>query len=128
MPANVAKRLFSFLLVSFVAIGALFAFGQKVTPTTEVAGTDAAVDGTVRVKAGYYPREIVLPANRETVLRLETKDTYDCSASFSINKLGIERFLPPNGFTDITLPAQPEGSEIIAGCSMGMYSFKIKFQ
>lgn len=126
MQLKIPKRVVAVAIISIVSVAAIIVFGQNTKP--DVAGMNSAIDGTVRVKAGYYPREITLPANRETILRLETKDTYDCSASFSISKLGIEKFLPPNGATDITLPAQPENSEIIAGCSMGMYSFKIKFQ
>lgn len=90
--------------------------------------SQVSVDGTIYVKGGYTPREIVLPANKEVVLRFVTKNTYDCSASLLIPELDVEKFLLPTGTTDVIIAPQQSGKKIIAGCSMGMYNFAIKFQ
>jgi len=128
MQLRIQKRAVIIVAIIVAAIFLIALLGTPAGSSTLGAKVGTSVDGTIMVKAGYFPKEITLPAGRETVLRFQTKDTYDCSASLYIGKLNIERFLPPTGDTDITLPAQSAGSEIIAGCSMGMYSFKIKFQ
>jgi len=127
MQIRLSKRIVSLGLVAIVAVIVIAVFGKRTDDSATIVD-NSAVDGTITVKAGYFPREVVLPADRKTVLRFITNNTYDCSASLLIAKLRIEKFLPPTGNTDIVLPAQPAGTELMAGCSMGMYSFKIKFQ
>lgn len=81
----------------------------------------------VTAKGGYFPSVIEAKANVNTILRITTKNTFDCSLAFTIPKLGIQKNLVSNGKTDIALNPQSVGSEITGMCSMGMYSFKIKF-
>ncbi|MCC7304369.1 cupredoxin domain-containing protein [bacterium] len=128
MEIKIPKKLISGLLVLVVGIGIVVYFGQSAPTHTGQQAYDSTETVVVTAKGGYFPREVVLPANRnDVVLRMVTKNTYDCSASLLIVKLRIEKFLPPTGSTDILLPAQQPGTEIIAGCAMGMYSFKLKF-
>lgn len=118
------------LVISVLVAGSflLIALFGKPAISTLPSGQDTKASAIIKVKAGYLPREVVLPANMQNTLRFVTNNTYDCSASLYIRELNIEKFLPPTGETDIVIPAQPVGKEIIAGCSMGMYGFKLKFQ
>jgi len=127
MKLQIPKKVAGIVLVTVVAVLAIAIFGQVETKK-QVEGTKSEVAAIIKVKAGYKPQEVTLPAGKVSILRFETNSTYDCSASLYIDELHIEKFLPPDGFTDIEIPAQSKGKEIIAGCAMGMYSFKMKFQ
>lgn len=126
MQIKISKKFIRVFLVVIVGVALIALFGRK-NPTPEIINVKGQSVAVIQVKAGYYPQELVLQANKENVLRFVTKNTYDCSASLLIAKLQIEKFLPPTGSTDIIIPAQEPGTEIVAGCSMGMYNFKLKF-
>jgi len=81
----------------------------------------------LRAKGGYSPSVIMAAANKETILRVNTQNTFDCSSAFTIPSLGIRRNLPATGSTEIALGSQKPGTEIAGTCSMGMYNFTIKF-
>lgn len=81
----------------------------------------------VKAKGGYSPSVINAQANKETILRVTTNNTFDCSSAFTMPKLRINQLLPPSGKTDFKISPQPAGSEIEGTCSMGMYGFTIKF-
>ncbi len=78
-------------------------------------------------KAGFKPSSFTAAGNKSTVLRVTTKNTFDCSSSISIPSLGISKNLPMTGETDIELPPQAAGTKVTGTCSMGMYSFTINF-
>ncbi len=81
----------------------------------------------IKAKNGFSPSVITAKANTNTVLRVSTQNTFDCSSSLIIPKLGITRSLPVTGKTEIDLGTQAPGTEILASCSMGMYKLTIKF-
>ena len=81
----------------------------------------------VTAKGGYTPKELNAKANIETVLKITTKNTFDCSSALVIPTLNIKKNLPPSGTTDIAIPPQKAGTKISAACSMGMYAFEISF-
>lgn len=99
---------------------------------TDVKGA-ATIDSTgkqildLTAKGGYFPNVINAKANIDSILRVKTNGTYDCSSAFKIPSLGVSKNLPTTGVTEIPIPAQKQGSEITGNCSMGMYYFKIKF-
>ncbi len=66
-------------------------------------------------------------ANMPTILRMNSKSTFDCSLALVIPKLGVNKMLPSSGTTDFQIAPQPVGSTINATCSMGMYSFQLRF-
>lgn len=88
-------------------------------------------DGTqileLTARGGYFPSILNAMAETPTVLRVITKNTFDCSSALTIPSLNIAKNLPVNGQTDIQIPNQKAGSEILVTCSMGMYSSTIKF-
>lgn len=78
-------------------------------------------------KGGYSPRELTAKANINTVLRVKTSGTFDCSSALVIPKLNYRNNLPPTGITEIKIPPQDQNTEMRGTCSMGMYKFNIKF-
>jgi len=81
----------------------------------------------VTAKGGYSPIEINAKADTNSILRIKTANTFDCSSSLVIPELKVKRNLPPSGITDIDIPAQKAGTKIAAACAMGMYTFNINF-
>lgn len=104
---------------------------SKDAASTSVINPVEVVDGkqiiTVTAKGGYKPRKVAAKADMPTLLRMKTQSTFDCSASFIIPDLGIEKMLPATGTTEFDLGTQVGGTEIVGLCSMGMYSFTITF-
>jgi plastocyanin domain-containing protein len=81
----------------------------------------------VTVKEGYQPRAVEAKAGMPAVLQMKTNGTYDCSTTFMIPSLGMRAQLPSTGETDIQIPAQKAGTDLVATCGMGMYSLEVKF-
>lgn len=78
-------------------------------------------------RGGYSPRIVNAQAGIPTRLDVETKGTYDCSASISIPKLGVQEVLSRTGTKSFEIPAQEKGAKIEGTCSMGMYGFTLAF-
>ncbi len=125
---------------ALLIIGAiiLFAFlvfqwgGPKNSPTSSVSTSPnsnvSIVNGQqiieIKAKGGYRPQVSEAKAGIPTVIRFQTKGTYDCSAVIRIPSLGIDQDLPPNGATDVTVGVLSAG--VLQGtCGMGMYRFTI---
>jgi plastocyanin domain-containing protein len=81
----------------------------------------------VAVKEGYHPKAVTAKAGVPTVLKMKTDGTYDCSTVFVIPELKMRTQLPSSGVTDVEIPAQKAGTDLMAVCGMGMYSLEIKF-
>ncbi|MFA6158205.1 MAG: hypothetical protein WC763_01060 [Candidatus Paceibacterota bacterium] len=125
-------------LVAVVLIGGAFAFIQAgKSAGGEGQGSDAyannvsVVDGKqiveIWARGGYQPRASVAKAGIPTVIRFNTKGTFDCSSSVRIPSMGISRILPQSGSTDIDLGIQ--GTSTLQGsCGMGMYPFQVEFK
>ncbi len=121
------------VLVSIVVIG-VFAFliggntensDSANINTVSISGDKQIIDLTA--KGGYSPRVIEAKANTQTILRVSTNNTFDCSSALKIPELGVSKNLPSTGKTEIEIAAQEPGSVIDGTCAMGMYNFKIKF-
>ncbi len=76
----------------------------------------------VLARGGYSPSQITAKANMPTVLEIETKGTYDCSASLTIPQLNYQKFLPATGITKVEIPKNLAMNSLDLVCSMGMYS------
>ena len=81
----------------------------------------------ISAKGGYSPQNITAKAGTPTTLKIKTSGTFDCSSSLTIPKLGYQTNLPPSGETVVDVPPQKAGSTLTGLCSMGMYSFTIRF-
>ncbi len=131
------KIIWIVLAVALTGMAALTVWRNQAQNHTPVAGRAAAsatTDGAtgkqvieVMAKEGYHPPEILAKADMPTVLKMKTEGTYDCSSTVIIASLGVRTTLPPTGETDIEIPAQKAGTNLVATCGMGMYSLEIKF-
>jgi plastocyanin domain-containing protein len=83
---------------------------------------------TILAKGGYQPRLIKARAGVDTVIQIETRGTFDCSAALVIPTLGVREFLPPTGIRSFPVPAQEPGTTLDGSCSMGMYGFRVMFE
>ncbi len=81
----------------------------------------------IYAKGGYQPRKSSAKAGIPTILRFNTKGTFDCSASVAIPSLGVSRVLSQTGTTDIEIGIPQQGT-FKGMCGMGMYPFEIEFQ
>ena len=82
----------------------------------------------IMARGGYTPNQITAKANKDTVLQIETKGTYDCSSSVSIPKLSYANNLPATGVTNIQVPANMAKDSLEILCGMGMYRATINFE
>ena len=121
------------IIVTVVLIGGAFMFtrGADLTPQVANANNVTIVDGKqiieINAKGGYQPRKSVAKAGIPTIIRFNTKGTFDCSSSVRIPSLNISKSLPQSGATDIDIGNGKLG--ILKGsCGMGMYPFEVEFQ
>ncbi len=135
---NTLIRVGIILLIIF--IGVIFLILSNATEdqsykTSQLTDLDdtplASIDGkqiiNIKAKNGYTPYIIEAKANVDSILRVNTNNTFDCSLALRIPTLNVDQMLPITGNTDFNIPSQESGSEINGTCSMGMYSFKINF-
>ncbi|MEI6222703.1 MAG: cupredoxin domain-containing protein [bacterium] len=102
--------------------------GQQSTLPTTAADTAGKQIIPISVKGGYTPSSNTAKANTPSILRMTTKNTYDCSLALVIPALGVQKMLPRSGDTDIVVPPQQPGTVLNGSCSMGMYNFSVKFE
>lgn len=128
------KIVFSIILISAVGIiGYLFtqASGSNSTSDVPSTGNVSLVDGkqvaTLTAKVGYTPRVSAVKAGIPTILRVETKGTFDCSSQIRIPSLNISQALPATGTTDIALGTLTAGT-LSGTCGMGMYPFQLNVE
>jgi len=120
-----------FVVLTVLGAGILL-FSLKPESNKEGSGDTISTSGDKQIidltaKGGYSPSVINAAADKDTILRVNTNNTFDCSTALTIPKLGVQKNLPSTGKTEIALGIQKAGAEINGTCSMGMYSFKIKF-
>jgi len=100
------------------------------TRTTSSPNNVTIIDGKqiieIDARGGYSPRKSIAKAGIPTVIRFNTANTFDCSASVRIPSMGISKLLPQTGATDIDLGTQKAGP-LQGSCGMGMYPFEIEF-
>ncbi len=121
------------IIVAVVLIGGAFMLtkgGSDNTPTV-TANNVSVVDGTqiieISAKGGYQPRKSIAKAGIPTIIRFDTKGTFDCSSSVRIPSMNISKNLPQTGSTDIDIGDSKLGT-LKGSCGMGMYPFEVEFQ
>ncbi|PIR68308.1 hypothetical protein COU49_01955 [Candidatus Nomurabacteria bacterium CG10_big_fil_rev_8_21_14_0_10_35_16] len=118
------------LILAFViSLGIIFGgnFGDSGT-RQNVEIKDGVQYVTVGAQGGYVPKVSIAQAGIPTKLIMETSETFDCSSSLVIKDLNYQNFLAPNTKTEIDIGAWEAGEKMQGLCSMGMYSFQIKFE
>jgi plastocyanin domain-containing protein len=137
MKVFIKKRsLKTFFLVAgvFLVVGLLMVLmlsGGSGT-TAQASGESIITENGKQVllmnaRVGYTPNSFNAKAGTDSILRISTNNTFDCSSSVVIPALNISKTLPTTGTTDIALGTQKAGTTISGSCGMGMYKFKIKF-
>lgn len=81
----------------------------------------------IDARGGYFPRVSTAQAGIPTKLIMNTKGTYDCSASLVIRSLKYQEILPQNGETIIDVGIPVAGEPLQGVCGMGMYNFSVNF-
>ena len=130
------KTLFTTLSILFAIFIVIFAFSyakRKSNSKTETFGISENVvmeGGIQKIKViskmgGYSPKIIYAKSNTPSVLEIESINSYGCERAFRIPSLNISEILPTEGETTFDLGSPSE--EILGTCSMGMYTFLIKF-
>jgi plastocyanin domain-containing protein len=96
-------------------------------PANNVSIIDGVQIVEIQARGGYWPRKSIAKAGVPTVLRFDTKGTFDCSSSIRIPSMGVSKVLPQTGSTDIDLGEQAT-STLSGSCGMGMYPFEVSFE
>ena len=126
------KSIILSIIVAGILVGGAFALSRN-SSSNEIGSVEnvSIVDGKqiieINAKGGYQPRKSLAKAGIPTIIRFNTKGTFDCSASVRIPSMKIYKLLPQTGSTDIDIGEGKLG--ILKGsCGMGMYPFEIEFR
>lgn len=121
------------IIVAVVLIGGALVLTRsngdagQVTNANNVSIVDGKQIIEITAKGGYQPRKSIAKAGIPTIIRFNTKGTFDCSSFVRIPSLDISTSLPQSGTTDVDIGSGQLG--ILKGsCGMGMYPFEIKFE
>ena len=121
------------IIAAVILIGGAFMLTRTGGDTAQVANVKnlIVVDGKqiieISAKGGYQPRKSIAKAGIPTIIRFNTKGTFDCSSSVRIPSMGISKSLPQTGTTDIDIGTQKVAT-LQGTCGMGMYPFEVEFQ
>jgi plastocyanin domain-containing protein len=121
------------IVIGAVIIGGAFFLVKPSTPKIADAPANnvSMVDGKqiieISAKGGYQPRKSIAKAGIPTIIRFDTKGTFDCSSSVRIPSMNISQVLPQTGSTDIDVGTQKVAT-LQGTCGMGMYPFEVEFQ
>ncbi len=120
------------IVIAFLFIILAFLYSKSPTPDIKPDYiTNSRIEGGVqiveiRARGGYEPRRSIATAGLPTILRFDSKGTFDCSTSVRIPSKNINMSLDFSGSTDVDIGISKKG--IMKGsCSMGMYPFEVEF-
>lgn len=123
------------ILISLTIIGGAFVLSRG-NSERDFNGRNSGnnvrvVDGVqiieISARGGYLPQISNAKAGLPTIVRFDTRNTFDCSALVSIPSLGVNKMLPQTGKTDIDVGVS-KGGILQGSCGMGMYPFEINFK
>jgi plastocyanin domain-containing protein len=83
---------------------------------------------SITARGGYSPRDSFARADVPSIIRVVTKNTFDCSRALILPSLNVQKILPATGAVDFEVPLQKQGTQFYGICGMGMYSFRITFR
>ena|SRR3989338_8638163 len=126
------KIIFSIIIAfSLVAVAFIVASDSSSGRAVPAGGNVEVIEGRqiidLLAKGGYSPEVTTAKAGIPTILRVNTKNTFDCSASIVIPSLNYAKILPNKGSTEIDL-GTPVPGRLAGTCGMGMYPFEIDFK
>lgn len=122
------------IVTVLILIGVLLfiAISSNTNPKKNNSGESVTTEGDVQIitisaKGGYSPKTVSASADKETILRFSTQNSFDCSTAVTIPELGYNSNLPPTGTTEVKIPKAKATGSLTGVCTMGMYSFRINF-
>ncbi len=127
------KAIIISIILATIFIGGSILLVRSSNDSVQVANVNnvSIVDGKqiieITTKGGYQPRKSIAKAGIPTIIRFNTKGTFDCSSSVRIPSLGISKSLPQTGTTDIDIGSGKLGT-LQGSCGMGMYPFEVEFK
>lgn len=121
----------SIILASVLIGGIIVLSASENTDSGKEINNVSIVDGVqiinISAKGGYSPKVTTAKADIPTVIKVETRGTFDCSSALVIPSIGYRTNLTPSGVTDIEIPPQKVGTKFQGLCAMGMYNFVVNF-
>ena len=126
------KSTITSIIIAVVLIGGAFMLMRSGGDTPQVANVEnvTIVDGKqiieINAKGGYQPQRSIAKAGIPTIIRFNTKGTFDCSSAVRIPSMNISKNLPQTGSTDIDIGSQ-QVAALQGSCGMGMYNFAVNF-
>ena len=128
------KYIFASIIIAGALIGGAVIISRGGSDDSQEASVSnvSIVNGKqiieINARGGYSPRLTNAKSEIPSVIRMKTQGTFDCSSALVIPALGYRSNLSSSGITDIEVPPQKSGTTLQGLCSMGMYSFSIKFE
>ena len=115
------------ILVAVILIGGTIFLTRGNNNLNNNINNVSIVDGkqiiTINAKGGYAPQITTAKADVPTIIKMDTRGTFDCSSALVIPSLNYRKSLPPSGETLIDVPPQKAGTKLQGLCAMGMYNF-----
>jgi plastocyanin domain-containing protein len=121
------------IIIALVFIGGSFMLVKSGDSVEQLVNANnvSIVDGKqiieINAKGGYQPRKNIAKAGIPTIIRFNTKGTFDCSSAVRIPSMNISKSLPQTGSTDIDIGTGTIGT-LKGSCGMGMYPFEVEFE
>lgn len=101
------------------------------TTNGEITSNVSVVNGkqqiVITATQGYRPRTTIAKANIPTEIKIQWKNAYGCEAAVRIPQVNYSKIIDPTWSDIVQISPQKPGDTIYGSCSMGMYSFQIKF-
>jgi plastocyanin domain-containing protein len=118
----------SIIVAGVLVIGAMFFNNQEQTVVLDNVKIEDGVQVVeIEARGGYSPRVSSAQAGMDTVIRMRTRGTFDCSIALVLPSVGYRNTLPNTAEIDIPIGAQEAGTVFRGLCSMGMYNFSVNF-
>lgn len=131
---QIKKSTFSKIIFASIVFPALaflsFVFISQAQPTqrTELKFENGKQIIEFTAKNGFNPSLIEAQAGVDSIIRIKTLNTYDCSGFLNMPNAGISNHtLKPSGITEFSLAKQEKGEIIRGSCSSGANIVEIRF-
>ncbi len=133
---NIIIAIITVILVWGIVTGVKLYKGNDAVDAVWTASTSASsnvvmIDGKqqIIITAGqwYSPKMTVAKAGIPAEIKIQGKNAYGCESAVRIPMLNYSKNLDSKGFDIVQVPEQKAWDIINGTCSMGMYSFQIKF-
>ncbi len=127
------KQIILSLLITVALIGGAVFFTRDNSRESNLDGIASIemVNGkqiiNMSAKGGYSPRIVNAKAGVDTIIKMKTEGTFDCSASLVIPEISYQKLLSPTGVEEILISKDKAKGTMQGLCSMGMYNFQIRF-